>query len=266
MPTALIGVCRCMWLPSGCPDRLMTPPKATMRKTATVTKLITDIYDAAIDRKPLARHPGAGARAYRRSSPSPLIAVDRKNSARFSAAANAPSEGELAYIRKYCAMDPRMKMPSRKRSASGSIATAPGRRLVAQRSLLPGNAADPTRLPIRGGNKIHEDDNVMVAPALHQGWASPSEPRADQRAPTRWCRTCSARSASRCRTSSSRCRRWSASKSSTGCAIRCSLLSDEVPHRPHESRRAGRDQPAGRRELRVVDSQLSPLPTASGPG
>ena len=140
-----------------------------MRKTASRDKLITDIYDAAIDRN---RWPDTleQVRAHTGVFAVTLIAVDRKLGAiSFSAAANAPSEGELAYIRKYCAMDPRMKM---------LIPEAVGQWIYCHEHL--GDAfvrSDPfyqeMLIPLGfryvAGNKIHEDENVMVALALHQG-------------------------------------------------------------------------------------------------
>lgn len=139
-----------------------------MPRTNKREVLMAHIYDAAIDRS---LWPGVleSIRQYAGVTAVTLVAVDRKLGAiSFSAGANTTNDGELAYIRKYCALDPRMRMliPAdtcqwiycHEHLGEAFVRSDP----FYQEMLI------PLGLRYVAGNKVFEDENVMISLALHQ--------------------------------------------------------------------------------------------------
>ena len=136
-------------------------------------ELVTSIYDAALDRS---KWPAAleRIRVFTATTAIQLMAVDRRLGViSFSATANAPHEAELAYVRHYCAIDPRVKI---------LLADEPGAWMYCHEHLSDEFVSrDPFHqelmLPIGlryvAGCKVYEDENTTVVLALFQGVGLP---------------------------------------------------------------------------------------------
>lgn len=136
-------------------------------------QLIAAIYDAAID--PTRWRPALElARAYVGVTAVHLMAVDRRlGLISFSATANVSQDVELEYVRRYCAIDPRVKV---------LLADAPGVWLYCHELLSDDFVAHdpfyqgliiPNGLRYVAGCKVYEDEDISMVLGLHQG---PGEP------------------------------------------------------------------------------------------
>ncbi len=132
-------------------------------------EIIAAIYDAAVDRT---RWPAAleRIRNYVGVTGIQLMAVDRRlGIISFSATANLSHDAELEYVRRYCAIDPRVKV---------LLADAPGTWLLCHELLSDEFVATdpfyqgliiPNGLRYVAGCKVYEDENISMVLGLHQG-------------------------------------------------------------------------------------------------
>ena len=150
--------------------------------------IVSAIYDAALDR---ARWSAAleRIRLYVGATAVQLMAVDRRlGIISFSATANVSQDAELEYVRRYCAIDPRVKV---------LLADVPGAWLYCHELLSDEFVARdpfyqgliiPNGLRYVAGCKVYEDENISMVLSLHQALGSPpvsraQTARADQLAP-----------------------------------------------------------------------------------
>lgn len=136
-------------------------------------ELLAAIYDAALDRK---RWPAAleRIRLYVGVTAIQLMAVDRRlGIISFSASANLSHDGELEYVRRYCAIDPRVKV---------LLADVPGAWMYCHEILSDEFVATdpfyqgliiPHGLRYVAGCKVYEDDNIAMVLGLHQALGEP---------------------------------------------------------------------------------------------
>lgn len=131
--------------------------------------IISAIYDAALDRK---LWPAALERIRRFIGVTAiqLMAVDRRlGTISFSATANVSEDAELEYVRRYCAIDPRVKV---------LLGDAPGTWLYCHELLSDEFVAQdpfyqgliiPNGLRYVAGCKVYEDQDIAMVLGLHQG-------------------------------------------------------------------------------------------------
>jgi DNA-binding CsgD family transcriptional regulator len=131
-------------------------------------ELVASIYDAAVDKTcwPAALE---RIRLYVGVTAIQLMAVDRRlGIISFSATANVSQDAELEYVRRYCAIDPRVKV---------LLADAPGVWLYCHELLSDEFVAQdpfyqgliiPNGLRYVAGCKVYEDENISMVLSLHQ--------------------------------------------------------------------------------------------------
>lgn len=151
-------------------------------------ELVSAIYEAALDRRlwPAALE---RIRLYVGVTAIQLMAVDRRlGSICFSATANVSEDAELEYVRRYCAIDPRVRV---------LLGDVPGSWLYCHELLSDDFVAHdpfyqgliiPNGLRYVAGCKVYEDEDVSMVLGLHQGLREPpvsraQTARADQVAP-----------------------------------------------------------------------------------
>ncbi len=132
-------------------------------------QLIAAIYDAAIDSSRW-RSALELTRLYVGVTAVHLMAVDRRlGLISFSATANVSQDAELEYVRRYCAIDPRVKV---------LLADSPGVWLYCHELLSDDFVAHdpfyqgliiPSGLRYVAGCKVYEDENIAMVLGLHQG-------------------------------------------------------------------------------------------------
>ena len=141
-------------------------------------ELVASIYEAAVDK---ACWPAAleRIRLHVGVTAIQLMAVDRRlGIISFSATANVSQDAELEYVRRYCAIDPRVKV---------LLAGAPGIWLYCH-ELLSDEFVEqdpfyqgliiPNGLRYVAARKVYEDDNVSVVLAIFHGLGLPPVSRA----------------------------------------------------------------------------------------
>lgn len=151
-------------------------------------ELVSSIYEAALDRRlwPAALE---RIRLFVGVTAIQLMAVDRRlGSICFSATANVSEDAELEYVRRYCAIDPRVRV---------LLGDVPGSWLYCHELLSDDFVAQdpfyqgliiPNGLRYVAGCKVYEDEDISMVLGLHQGLREPpvsraQTMRADQVAP-----------------------------------------------------------------------------------
>ena len=136
-------------------------------------ELVTSIYDAALDRT---KWPAAleRIRVFTATTAIQLMAVDRRLGViSFSATANVSQDAELEYVRRYCAIDPRVRT---------LLAREPGTWLYCNELLSDEFVAQdpfyqgliiPNGLRYVAATKVYEDDNLTMVLGMFHGLGLP---------------------------------------------------------------------------------------------